>query len=86
MNLIVAYSGRFSMQIIGNLFGEGSDWASALIGMILAIALLGVMFSVMFKVDWATRLEKYMTEKENRERRFKEAKQTRKVGLKTCES
>jgi len=35
----------------------------------------------MFKVDWATRLEKYMTEKENRERRFKEAKQTRKVGF-----
>lgn len=39
MNLVVAYSGRFSMQIIGNLFEVESDWASALIEMNLTIAL-----------------------------------------------
>ncbi|MEM2994430.1 MAG: VTT domain-containing protein [Candidatus Bathyarchaeia archaeon] len=63
MNLIVAYSGRFSIHFIEQIFGVESEWASALIGMALAIALLIIVFVVMFKVDWEKRLEKYVAKK-----------------------
>jgi len=62
MNLIVAYSGRLSIGFIRSIFGVESDWASAIIGMILALVLFVVVFVVMFKVDWEKRLEKYLTE------------------------
>jgi len=65
MNLIVAYSGRFSIQIIRDIFGVESEWISALIGMILAIALLIIVFVIMFKVDWEKYFEKYLAEKED---------------------
>jgi membrane protein YqaA with SNARE-associated domain len=64
MNLIVAYSGRFSIQIIRDIFGVGSDWISALIGMVLAILLMIIVFVIMFKVDWEKYFEKYLVEKE----------------------
>lgn len=60
MNLIVAYSGRFSINIIRDIFGVESDWISALIGMILAIILLIIVFVIMFKVDWEKHLDKYI--------------------------
>jgi membrane protein YqaA with SNARE-associated domain len=60
MNLIVAYSGRFSIQIIRDIFGVESDWISALIGMVIAIALLIIVFVIMFKVDWEKHFEKYV--------------------------
>jgi membrane protein DedA with SNARE-associated domain len=60
MNLIVAYSGRFSIGIIRDIFGVESDWASALIGFILAIVLLITVFVIMFKVDWEKRFGKYV--------------------------
>jgi membrane protein DedA with SNARE-associated domain len=62
MNLIVVYSGRFSIGFIRNIFGVESDWVSALIGMVLALVLFVVVFVVMFKVDWEKRLEKYLIE------------------------
>lgn len=65
MNLMVAYSGRFSIQIIEDFFGIESDWVSALIGMVLAIALLVIVFVTMFKVDWEKYFEKYVTEEVN---------------------
>jgi membrane protein DedA with SNARE-associated domain len=71
MNFIVAYSGRLSIQAINSIFGVDSDWISALIGMTLALVLLAIVFIVMFKVDWETRLEKYMTEKDNKEQNSK---------------
>ncbi|NWF87113.1 DedA family protein [Candidatus Bathyarchaeota archaeon] len=61
MNLIVAYSGRYSIHIIRDIFGVESDWASVLIGMILAIVLLIIVFVIMFKVDWEKHLDKYVT-------------------------
>lgn len=64
MNLIVAYSGRFSLQIIKTIFGVESDWISALISMILAIALLIIIFVLMFKVDWEKRFGKYVIKEE----------------------
>jgi uncharacterized membrane protein len=65
MNFIVAYSGRFSIQVIKDIFGVDNDWVTALIGMVLALVLLVVVFVVMFKVDWEKRLEKYVTDKED---------------------
>lgn len=61
MNLIVAYGGRFSSQIIKDVFGVESGWVSALIGMVIAIILLVIIFFVMFKVDWEKYFEKYVT-------------------------
>lgn len=59
MNLIVAYSGRFSIEIIRDIFGVESDWISALIGMILALVLLVTVFVITFKMDW----EKFLARK-----------------------
>lgn len=64
MNLLVAYSGRFSIKIIRDIFGVESDWISALIGMIIAIALLIIVFVIMFKVNWEKYFEKYVTKEE----------------------
>lgn len=60
MNLIVAYSGRFSVQIINDIFGVENTWVSALIGIVLAVVLMVVVLVVMFKVDWEKHLEKYV--------------------------
>lgn len=65
MNLIVAYSGRFSIEIIEGIFGVESNLVSALIGMVLAIVLLIIVFVVMFKVDWEKHFEKYLTEEKH---------------------
>ena len=65
MNFIVAYSGRFSVQIIRDIFGVESDWISGLIGMVLALVLLIIVFVVMFKVDWEKLFEKYVTKEED---------------------
>ncbi|NWG11585.1 DedA family protein [Candidatus Bathyarchaeota archaeon] len=67
MNLIVAYSGRFSIQIIRDIFGVENDWISALIGMVLAIILLIIVFVIMFKVNWEKYLDKYVNEKSSGE-------------------
>jgi membrane protein DedA with SNARE-associated domain len=64
MNLIVAYSGRLSINIIRDIFGVESHWISALIGMVIAIILLVIVFLVMFKVDWEKYFEKYVTKEE----------------------
>jgi membrane protein DedA with SNARE-associated domain len=65
MNLIVAYSGRFSIHIIRDIFGVESDWISALIGMVLAIVLLIIVFVIMFKIDWEKLFEKYVAKEED---------------------
>lgn len=70
MNLIVAYSGRFSIQIIKDIFGVESDWISAVIGMVLAIVLLIIVFIVMFKVDWEKYFAKYVDEEEDGDRKL----------------
>lgn len=65
MNFIVAYSGRFSVQIIRDIFGVESDWISALIGMVLALVSLVIVFVIMFKVDWEKLFEKYVAKEED---------------------
>ena len=70
MNFIVAYSGRFSVEIIRDIFGVESDWISGLIGMVLALVLLIIVFVVMFKVDWEKRFEKYITKEEDSDKKL----------------
>lgn len=67
MNYIIAYSGRLSINIIRDIFGVESDWISALIGMVLAVALMIIVFVIMFKVDWEKILENYVDGKSNGE-------------------
>lgn len=64
MILIIAYGGRFSVQVIRDIFGvEGGDFISAVICVVLSIVLLVVVVVVMFKMDW----EKYFIEKNKRD-------------------
>jgi membrane protein YqaA with SNARE-associated domain len=59
-NLIIAYSGQLSVQIIKDIFGVEGEGMTALIGTILALVLLVIVFVIMFKVDWEKRFEKYV--------------------------
>ena len=59
-NLIIAYAGRLSLQIIGDFFGAEGEGMSLLIGTVLAVVLLVVVFVIMFKVNWEKRAEKYL--------------------------
>ena len=68
-NLIIAYAGRFSIQIISDIFGVEGAGMSFLIGTVLALVLLVVVFIIMFKVDWEKRAEKYLTETEKQNRK-----------------
>ena len=63
-NLIIAYAGRFTLQIISDFFGVEGEGTSFLIGTIIAVILLAVIFVIMFKVDWEKRAEKYLKDTE----------------------
>ncbi|MEM3565771.1 MAG: VTT domain-containing protein [Candidatus Bathyarchaeia archaeon] len=52
MSLIIAYSARYTITIIEQIFGIESDWITALISMTLAIILLIIVLAIMFKIDW----------------------------------
>jgi membrane protein YqaA with SNARE-associated domain len=61
-NLIIAYSGRLSLQIIGDIFGVEGEGTSLLVGTIIGIVLLVIVFIIMFKLDWEKRFAKYVEE------------------------
>jgi len=63
-NLIIAYSGRLSLEIVNSLFGVESEGMSLLIGTIIGIVLLVIVFVIMFKLDWEKRFAKYLDETE----------------------
>ena len=63
-NLIIAYSGRLSLEIVKSLFGVEGEGMSLLIGTIIGIVLLVIVFIIMFKVDWEKRFAKYLGETE----------------------
>jgi membrane protein YqaA with SNARE-associated domain len=55
-SLIIVFGGRFSISIITNMFGAGSDLLSFVIS-----AALGVAVAIaMFKVDWTRHFEKLL--------------------------
>ena len=64
-NLIIAYAGRLSLQVIIDIFGVEGEGMSLLIGTIIAVVLLVVVFVIMFKVDWEKRVEKYLRAPKN---------------------
>jgi membrane protein YqaA with SNARE-associated domain len=61
-NLIIAYSGRLSLEIVKSIFGVEGEGTSLLIGTIIGIVLLVIVFIIMFKVDWEKRFAKYVDE------------------------
>jgi membrane protein YqaA with SNARE-associated domain len=61
-NLIIAYSGRLSLQIIGDLFGVEGEGTSLLIGTIIGLVLLAIVLIIMFKFDWEKHFAKYVDE------------------------
>jgi membrane protein DedA with SNARE-associated domain len=61
-NLIIAYSGRLSLEIVRSIFGVEGEGTSLLIGTIIGIVLLVIVFIIMFKVDWEKRFAKYVDE------------------------
>jgi membrane protein DedA with SNARE-associated domain len=78
MNLIVAYSGRLSIQYINSLFGQSGTLASALIGTALAIVLTIVILVVILKLDWEKHLEKYLDRQDEHDRKLKQTNENRK--------
>ena len=63
-NLIIAYSGRLSLEIVKSLFGVEGEGMSLLIGTIIGVVLLVIVIIIMFKVDWEKRFVKYLGETE----------------------
>jgi membrane protein DedA with SNARE-associated domain len=61
-NLIIAYSGRLSLEIGKSLFGVEGEGMSLLIGTIIGIVLLIIIFIIMFKLDWEKYFAKYVDE------------------------
>jgi membrane protein YqaA with SNARE-associated domain len=59
-NLLIAYAGQFSIQIIRDIFGVESEGIALLIMTIIAAVLLAIVFVIMFKVDWEKRAEKFL--------------------------
>jgi len=59
-NLVIAYSGRFSLQIIRDIFGGEGEGITAIMGTVLGFVLLIAVFIIMFKVDWEKRFAKYV--------------------------
>lgn len=59
-NLIIAYSGRWSSEIISTIFGLEGEGSSFLIGTVIGIILMITVIIIMFKVDWEKRFSKYI--------------------------
>jgi membrane protein YqaA with SNARE-associated domain len=85
-NLIIAYSGRLSLDIVKNIFGVEGEGMSLLIGTIIGIVLLVIVFIIMFKVNWEKHFAKYVDEPESKnsenEEDKKKADDTSAVGAK----
>jgi uncharacterized membrane protein YdjX (TVP38/TMEM64 family) len=61
-SLIIAYSGRLSLDIVKNIFGVEGEGMSLLIGTVIGIVLLIVVIIIMFKLDWEKHFGKYVDE------------------------
>jgi membrane protein YqaA with SNARE-associated domain len=61
-NLIIAYSGRLSLDIVKNIFGVQGEGMSLLVGTIIGIVLLVIVFIIMFKINWEKHFAKYVEE------------------------
>jgi len=77
-NLIIAYSGRLSLEIVRSIFGVEGEGTSLLIGTIIGIVLLVIVFIIMFKVDWEKRFAKYVDEPKDSGKNLEDAAATKK--------
>ena len=66
-NLIIAYSGRLSLEIVSILFGVEGEGTSLLVGTIIGIVLLVIVFIIMFKLDWEKYFAKYVDESKSKD-------------------
>jgi membrane protein YqaA with SNARE-associated domain len=64
-NLIIAYSGRLSLEIVKTIFGVEEEGTSLLVGTIIGVSLLVIVFIIMFKLDWEKYFGKYLDEKKS---------------------
>ena len=64
-SLIIAYSGRLSLEIVKTIFGVEGEGTSLLVGTIIGVSLLVIVFIIMFKLDWEKYFGKYLDEKES---------------------
>lgn len=71
-SLIIAYSGRLSLEIVKILFGVEGEGMSLLVGTIIGIVLLVIVFIIMFKVDWERHFAKYVDEPKDEEKPAKD--------------
>jgi len=76
-NLIIAYSGRLSLEIVKNIFGVEGEGMSLLIGTIIGMVLLVIVFIIMFKVDWEKRFAKYVNEPKDSSQTYEDAAVTK---------
>jgi len=72
-NLIIAYSGRLSLEIVKTLFGVEGEGTSLLVGTIIGIVLLVIVFVIMFKLDWEKHFAKYVDEPKSSDKTSEEA-------------
>jgi membrane protein YqaA with SNARE-associated domain len=61
-NLIIAYSGRLSLDIVKNIFGVEGEGTSLIVGTVIGVVLLVVVIIIMFKFDWEKHFAKYVEE------------------------
>ena len=54
MSLIIAYSGRFSFELITILFGD-----AGIVSIVITLALLGLILLLMFRIDWEALFEQH---------------------------
>jgi len=59
-SLIIAYAGRWSIEIISKIFGLEGEGSFFLIGTAIGIILMIIVIILMFKVDWEKRFSKYV--------------------------
>ena len=76
-NLIIAYSGRLSLEIVKSLFGVEGEGTSLLVGTIIGIVLLVIVFIIMFKLDWEKRFAKYVDEPKDSDQTSEDASGTK---------
>lgn len=63
MNFTLAYAGKFSVYIIRDIFGVGSDWMAITLTAILGVILLVIVIVIMLKIDWEKVFVKYVEKK-----------------------
>jgi membrane protein YqaA with SNARE-associated domain len=65
-NLIIAYSGRLSLDIVKNIFGVEGEGTSLIVGTVIGVVLLVIVIIIMFKFDWEKHFAKYVEEPKER--------------------